>query len=169
MAGCADGKLRMYDLRRQQCIASWASNFSGEIGSVLMSVDETSCYSLSTDGKMECWSLTQTGRRLWEFPLNADEKLGPFYDSEKGRLMQPKMKNRTNLAALDNDGHHMLIGSNTGGTIYTINEQGLERIMELKGHKAPVVAVDWSVAMNCGTCATGSLDGRVKISTLLSP
>jgi WD40 repeat protein len=54
-------------------------------------------------------------------------------------------------------------------SVFQIKGDGLEKIMELQGHKGPVVAVDWSVAMNCSTCATGSVDGRVKLSTLLSP
>lgn len=45
---------------------------------------------------------------------------------------------------------------------------GLESVLSLGGHKAPVVTVDWCTAMDCGTCLTASMDGKIKLSTLLA-
>ena len=45
--------------------------------------------------------------------------------------------------------------------------RGLVKVMDLGGHKTPVVGVDWSTAIDCRMCITGSMDGKVRISTLL--
>lgn len=44
----------------------------------------------------------------------------------------------------------------------------LESVLSLGGHKAPVVTVDWCSAVDCGTCLTASMDGKIKLSTLLA-
>ena len=45
---------------------------------------------------------------------------------------------------------------------------GLIRTMSVGGHKAPVVSVDWSTSIDCRMCLTGSMDGKVQVSTLLA-
>ncbi|XP_048642865.1 WD repeat-containing protein 91 isoform X3 [Marmota marmota marmota] len=60
--------------------------------------------------------------------------------------------------------------------VYSIGEDGklggdekvLESCLSLGGHRAPVVTVDWSTAMDCGTCLTASMDGKIKLTTLLA-
>lgn len=44
----------------------------------------------------------------------------------------------------------------------------MDSLMYLGGHKAPVVTVDWCSAVDCGTCLTASMDGKIKLSTLLA-
>lgn len=48
------------------------------------------------------------------------------------------------------------------------DEKVLESCLSLGGHRAPVVTVDWSTAMDCGTCLTASMDGKIKLTTLLA-
>lgn len=48
------------------------------------------------------------------------------------------------------------------------DEKVLETCLSLGGHRAPVVTVDWSTAMDCGTCLTASMDGKIKLTTLLA-
>uniref|UniRef100_A0A3B5LI55 WD repeat-containing protein 91 n=1 Tax=Xiphophorus couchianus TaxID=32473 RepID=A0A3B5LI55_9TELE len=50
----------------------------------------------------------------------------------------------------------------------TNGEPALDRVLSLGGHKAPVVTVDWCSAVDCGTCLTASMDGKIKLSTLLA-
>lgn len=50
----------------------------------------------------------------------------------------------------------------------TNGEPALESVLSLGGHKAPVVTVDWCSAVDCGTCLTASMDGKIKLSTLLA-
>ena len=47
-------------------------------------------------------------------------------------------------------------------------ELGLERTLNLEGHKAPVICVDWSTSVHYKLCLTASVDGRVRVSTLLT-
>lgn len=48
------------------------------------------------------------------------------------------------------------------------DEKVLESCLSLGGHRAPVVTVDWSTAMDCGTCLTASMDGKIRLTTLLA-
>ena len=50
----------------------------------------------------------------------------------------------------------------------TNGEPALDSVLSLGGHKAPVVTVDWCSAVDCGTCLTASMDGKIKLSTLLA-
>ena len=45
---------------------------------------------------------------------------------------------------------------------------GTECVMLLGGHKTPVVSVDWSASADTMTCLTASMDGKVRVSTLLA-
>lgn len=47
-------------------------------------------------------------------------------------------------------------------------ERGLERVLNLEGHKSPVICVDWSTSVHYKLCLTASVDGRVRLSTLLT-
>ena len=42
------------------------------------------------------------------------------------------------------------------------------KILELGGHKG-TLCCDWSTANQSGTCITGGAEGKVRVSTLLSP
>ena len=96
---------------------------------------------------------------------------------------------RGNLFAFDADGQYVLTCGSTHGLVYKVRtctclltvvtslysigssvqlENGmLSTTMTLGGHQAAVVSVDWSTAMHCGTCLTGSLDGTVRVTTIL--
>jgi len=51
-----------------------------------------------------------------------------------------------------------------------IRGSGLNRMLELGGHRTPTLAVDWAIANQCATCVTASSgDGKIKVSTLLTP
>ncbi|CAG0878625.1 unnamed protein product [Darwinula stevensoni] len=168
-AGSGDGRVRIFDLRQSECIASWVAHI-GELFCMQIAHDETSLYTLGSDGKFQSWSLTQTSRKLWETALH-EKATGPFMiqpTGQGGRLIQHHPYG--SLFALDGDGKNVLTASSDGGVIYKIcnSSQTLERILVLGGHKASVTTVDWSVAMNCGTCLTGGLDGKIRVSTLLT-
>ncbi|XP_022097749.1 WD repeat-containing protein 91-like isoform X2 [Acanthaster planci] len=47
-------------------------------------------------------------------------------------------------------------------------EHGMARLLTILGHRTPVVSVDWCTSVNTGMCLTGSMDGRVQVTTLLS-
>ncbi|KAG7262443.1 hypothetical protein CRUP_000306 [Coryphaenoides rupestris] len=84
---------------------------------------------------------------------------------EDGKVQVP----RGRLFAFDSEGRHVLTCSAHGGLIYKLtNGEGGGGALEeqaslsLGGHRSPVVTLDWSSALDCGTCLTASMDGRVR-------
>lgn len=163
LAGAVDGRIRLFDMRCHECIATWQGH-QGSAHSVQFSFDETSCYSLGEDGKFIQWNVNKTGKKMSSTQLH-DGAAGPFTLGKGGAVQFPVGK----LFASDAEGRHTLTCSPTGGLIYMISqEEGLKPVMSLGGHQTMVVTVDWSTAMDCGTCITASLDGEILISTLLA-
>nr|XP_006813463.1 PREDICTED: WD repeat-containing protein 91-like [Saccoglossus kowalevskii] len=166
VTGGSDGAVRLYDMHRYDCIMSWKAH-NGPVYSVQFSPDENSVYSMGADGKFINWSIHDTGRRLLRDLSVHDGATGPFIVSGYSGYRQvhtPKGK----LFAFDVEGCHVLTCASNGGVIYKLSDIGLSRTLTLLGHRAPVVSVDWSSAMNCGMCLTGSMDGRIRVTTILS-
>ena len=77
--GATDGKIRIFDLRRRDCISSWtaasssssdgsssAATSSSAVTTLHPSHDDTSVYTMTEDGVVSHWSLVQTGQKLSE-------------------------------------------------------------------------------------------------------
>ncbi|CAH1783824.1 unnamed protein product [Owenia fusiformis] len=164
LTGGADGKIRLFDVTKCECIADWEAH-EGEVYSVQFSSDENSCYSMGNDGKFIEWSMNITGRKVEELNIHPGAT-GPFELPAYGGYKQvqtPKGK----LFAFDSEGQYVLTCQQNGGLIYKMEGKQLSRSLSLGGHKAPVVCVDWASAIDCRTCLTGSMDGKVRASTLL--
>ncbi len=78
----SDGKVRIFDLRKRDCISSWslkaaASEKTSSILTLQMSSDETSIYALSSDGQFSAWSFIQTSQKMFEVQLN-----DPYFSSD---------------------------------------------------------------------------------------
>ena len=78
----SDGKVRIFDLRKRDCISSWslkaaASEMTSSILTLQMSSDETSIYALSSDGQFSAWSFIQTSQKMFEVQLN-----DPYFSSD---------------------------------------------------------------------------------------
>lgn len=59
VAGCSDGIVRIFDLRRSDCIDSWTAH-QGETLTIQLTADFTACYSLGSDGKAsDCSTASQ--------------------------------------------------------------------------------------------------------------
>lgn len=111
------------------------------------------------------WNIHRCGVKQSEYSLSQDA-VGPFVLSGYSGYKQVQVP-RGRLFAFDSEGQHVLTCSSSGGVIYRA-DAGLESVLSLGGHKAPVVTVDWCSAMDCGTCLTASMDGKIKLSTLLA-
>jgi hypothetical protein len=166
LTGAADGLLRLYDITSNKCIGQWGDS-NTEVYTVSFSADETSCYSIGSDGKLSQWSIHKTGTKMADYQLHSGA-CGPFISIGAGGLKQAHCP-RGKLFAIDSEGHHMLTCSAQGGLIYKLsNSVGgtLSPVLNLREHRAPAVTVDWSASVH--SCLTGALDGRICVSTLLT-
>ncbi|KAM3599742.1 uncharacterized protein V6R79_010652 [Siganus canaliculatus] len=167
VTGAADGVIRLFDMQRYESAMSWRAH-DGEVYSVEFSYDENTVFSIGEDGKFIQWNIHRCGVKQSEQVLPQDAT-GPFVLSGYSGYKQVQVP-RGRLFAFDSEGQHVLTCSSTGGLIYrlTKGEPALESVLPLGGHKAPVVTVDWCSAVDCGTCLTASMDGKIKLSTLLA-
>ncbi|XP_039606355.1 WD repeat-containing protein 91 isoform X2 [Polypterus senegalus] len=167
VTGAADGIIRLFDMQRYESVMSWKAH-EGEVYSVEFSYDENTVFSIGEDGKFIQWNIHRSGVKQSEYVLPSDAT-GPFILSGYSGYKQVQVP-RGRLFAFDSEGNYVLTCSSNGGVIYKFSEEekGLENIMALGGHKAPVVTVDWCTALDCGTCLTASMDGKIKLSTLLA-
>ncbi|GAA6227187.1 WD repeat-containing protein 91 isoform X1 [Lates japonicus] len=167
VTGAADGVIRLFDMQRYESAMSWRAH-DGEVYSVEFSYDENTVFSIGEDGKFIQWNIHRCGVKQSEQVLPQDAT-GPFVLSGYSGYKQVQVP-RGRLFAFDSEGQHVLTCSNSGGLIYRLSngERALESVLSLSGHKAPVVTVDWCSAVDCGTCLTASMDGKIKLSTLLA-
>ncbi|CAI9563155.1 unnamed protein product [Staurois parvus] len=167
VTGAADGVIRLFDMQQHQCAMSWKAH-KGEVYSVDFSYDENAVYSIGEDGKFIQWNIHKSGQKVSEYSLPSDAT-GPFMLSGYSGYKQVQFP-RGRLFAFDSEGRYMLTCSSNGGVIYKLNSDGstLENCLSLGGHRAPVVTVDWSTAVECGTCLTASMDGKIRLTTLLA-
>ncbi|XP_018886235.1 WD repeat-containing protein 91 isoform X3 [Gorilla gorilla gorilla] len=181
VTGAADGVIRLFepwpgcewrcliasDMQQHECAMSWRAHY-GEVYSVEFSYDENTVYSIGEDGKFIQWNIHKSGLKVSDYSLPSDAT-GPFVLSGYSGYKQVQVP-RGRLFAFDSEGNYMLTCSATGGVIYKLggDEKVLESCLSLGGHRAPVVTVDWSTAMDCGTCLTASMDGKIKLTTLLA-
>uniref|UniRef100_A0A8C1SPY0 WD repeat-containing protein 91 n=1 Tax=Cyprinus carpio TaxID=7962 RepID=A0A8C1SPY0_CYPCA len=139
VTGAADGMIRLFDMQRYECALSWKAH-DGEVYSVEFSYDENTVFSIGEDGKFVQWNIHRSGVKESEYLLSQDA-VGPFVLSGYSGYKQVQLNKAY---------------------------AGLESVLCLGGHKAPVVTVDWCSAMDCGICLTASMDGKIKLSTLLA-
>ncbi|XP_071392461.1 WD repeat-containing protein 91 [Centroberyx affinis] len=167
VTGAADGVIRLFDMQRYESAMSWRAH-EGEVYSVEFSYDENTVFSIGEDGKFIQWNIHRCGVKQSEQVLPQDAT-GPFILSGYSGYKQVQVP-RGRLFAFDSEGQHVLTCSSNGGLIYrlTNGEPALDSVLSLGGHKAPVVTVDWCSAVDCGTCLTASMDGKIKLSTLLA-
>ncbi|XP_062867318.1 WD repeat-containing protein 91 [Trichomycterus rosablanca] len=167
VTGAADGIIRLLDMQKYESVMSWKAH-DGEVYSVEFSYDENTVFSIGEDGKFIQWNIHRSGVKQSEYLLSQDA-VGPFVLSGYSGYKQVQVP-RGRLFAFDSEGQHVLTCSSNGGVIYRLNkgDTGMDSLMSLGGHKAPVVTVDWCSAVDCGTCLTASMDGKIKLSTLLA-
>ncbi|XP_005100741.1 WD repeat-containing protein 91 [Aplysia californica] len=153
--GGADGWVRLYDANQQKAVKKWQAH-EGPIHSVQFHASG-SVYSMAADGKLSEWSMARPGQLLNSLKVGQRNLTLVSPGSTRGRLF-----------ALDVEGQHLLTYSGRRGAIYKgSGSSALQCIMELKNHMSPVITVDWSPSQDTRVCLTSSVDGKIKISTLL--
>lgn len=156
LCGTTGGTICLYDVRTYECITSWVSH-EGEVFSLQFSDDEATCFSMGAEGKLHQWNVYMTGQKVAEFPLHPD-CMGPAGFRPIGKLF-----------SLGADSEHILTCGLHSGIVYKMEENGgFTNALTVGAHEDHVVTVDWSLAGDCSTCVTGSINGTICVATLFS-
>jgi len=152
IAGCSDGTLRMLDIRNEEWLESWEAH-SGQVIGLQVTQDHTRCYSFGSDHKLVRHNLAKCGSFEWS---------GSIADCFSCHGNQAFSLHQSGKHVLTTCGHN-------GAKIYQVSGDGLKPMLDLQGHRSPLVACDWTTANQCATCLSASTDGKIKISTILTP
>ncbi|KAK4836774.1 hypothetical protein QYF36_000063 [Acer negundo] len=149
-ASAVDGMIHMFDMSAGLQITGWPAHDSA-ISSILFGPDETSIFSLGSDGKILEWSLQNQGRILWS------RNCSRFRDPETSKQCRHEM-------ALDANGRKLLVtSSSVRAPIYQVrgNTNGLKTLP----HSAAITTVDWHPTLP--VFLTGSADNSVRVTSIL--
>ncbi|KAL2605737.1 hypothetical protein GLYMA_09G181880v4 [Glycine max] len=109
-ASAIDGMIHMFDMSAGLQITGWPAHDSS-ISSILFGPDETSIFSLGSDGKIFEWSLQNQGQILWS--RDSSRFCYPLNDSKYCR----------HEMALDANGRRLLVTSSSfRAPIYQVND-----------------------------------------------
>ncbi|XP_054812380.1 uncharacterized protein LOC129313373 isoform X5 [Prosopis cineraria] len=148
-ASAIDGMIHMFDMSCGLQITGWPAHDSS-ISSILFGPDETSIFSLGSDGKIFEWSLQNQGQIMWSRSCN--------------RLRYPgDLKYCRHEMALDGSGRRLLVTSGSvRAPIYEV--QGRQNGWRTLAHAASVTTVDWHPSLPI--FLTGSADNSVRVTSL---
>ncbi|XP_028798765.1 WD repeat-containing protein 91 isoform X2 [Neltuma alba] len=148
-ASATDGMIHMFDMSCGLQITGWPAHDSS-ISSILFGPDETSIFSLGSDGKIFEWSLQNQGQIMWSRNCS--------------RLRYPAdLKYCRHEMALDGSGRRLLVTSGSvRAPIYQV--QGGRSGWRTLAHAASVTAVDWHPILPI--FLTGSADNSVRVTSL---
>ncbi|XP_059462160.1 uncharacterized protein LOC132191164 [Corylus avellana] len=123
-ASATDGMIHMFDMAAGLQITGWPAHDSA-INSILFGPDETSIFSLGSDGKIFEWSLQNQGHVLWS------RNCSRFCDPESSKICRHEM-------ALDANGRRLLV---TSGLVRAPIFQSYKSRLEAM----PVILVVWNI------------------------
>nr|POE80431.1 wd repeat-containing protein 91 like [Quercus suber] len=131
-ASATDGMIHMFDMAAGLQITGWPAHDSA-ISSLLFGPDETSIFSLGSDGKIFEWSLQNQGQVLWS------RNCSRFCDAESSKLCRHEM-------ALDANGRRLLVTSGSArAPIYQV--RGQRNGLRTLPHTAAIAMIDWHLTM----------------------
>uniref|UniRef100_A0A9I9CQC0 WD repeat-containing protein 91 homolog n=1 Tax=Cucumis melo TaxID=3656 RepID=A0A9I9CQC0_CUCME len=148
-AAATDGMIHMFDMSACLQITGWPAHDSA-INSILFGTDETSIFTLGSDGKIFEWSLHNQGQVLWS------RNNSRFCDSESSLSLRHEM-------ALDANGKRLLATSNSvRAPIYQVGGRvgGLKTLP----HTAAITTVDWHPTLP--VFLTGSADHSIRVTSI---
>ncbi|GAV84904.1 WD40 domain-containing protein [Cephalotus follicularis] len=149
-ASATDGMIHMFDMSAGLQITGWPAHDSA-ISSILFGQDETSIFSLGSDGKICEWSLQSQGQVLWS------RNCGRLFDSQTSKHFRHEM-------ALDATGRRLLVTSGSvRAPIYQV--RGHTNGSKTLPHGAAITTVDWHPTLPI--FVTGSADHSVRVTSTL--
>lgn len=157
--GDVAGTITLFDMKTLSVIHSCEAH-KGAVSSVQFSSDEALVLSIGADNEMMAWDVNYIQRQAVKmtFP-NSWSKL----PMQREPTDMPRM-------ALSPDGNHALVSGGCRGLIYEIDGPGktATKVLALPEHKDHLTALDWIASKTSGRCLTGSADGKIHVTTLLS-
>ncbi|GMH08932.1 hypothetical protein Nepgr_010772 [Nepenthes gracilis] len=149
-ASAVDGMIHMFDMSAGLQITGWPAHDSA-ISSILFGPDETSIFSLGSDGKIFEWSLQNQGRVLWS--------------TDCSRFCIPNgEKHYRHEMALDATGKRLLVTSDSvRSPIYQV--RGYSNGLKTLPHSGAITTVDWHPTLPL--FLTGSSDHSVRVTSIL--
>lgn len=149
-ASATDGMIHMFDMSACLQITGWPAHDSA-ISSVLFGPDETSIFSLGSDGKIFEWSLHNQGQVLWSRDCSR------FCYPNSERICRHEI-------ALDSNGRRLLVTSDSvRSPIYQV--QGHMSGLKTLPHTLAITSVDWHPTLPI--FITGSADHSVRVTSIL--
>ncbi|XP_057798590.1 uncharacterized protein LOC131014592 [Salvia miltiorrhiza] len=146
-AAATDGLIHMFDMSAGQQVTGWPAHDCA-ISSILFGPDETSIFSLGTDGNIFEWSLHNQGKVLWS------RNCSRFCNLENSSQWRHQM-------ALDAEGRRLLVTSSSErAPIYQV--RGQMSGMRSLAHRGSITTVDWHP--NLPIFLTGSSDHSVRVT-----
>lgn len=149
-ASAMDGMIHMFDMSAGLQITGWPAHDTA-VSSVLFGPDETSIFSLGSDGKIFEWSLQNQGQVLWS--------------RDCSRCCYPEsLKICRHEIALDCNGRRLLVTSGlVRSPIYQV--QGHMSGLRTLAHSEAITSVDWHPTLPI--FITGSADHSVRVTSIL--
>ncbi|KAJ0967545.1 hypothetical protein J5N97_024462 [Dioscorea zingiberensis] len=148
-ASATDGMIHMFDMSAGLQITGWPAH-DAAVSSVLFGPDETSIFSLGSDGKIFEWSLHNQGQILWTRDCSR------FCYPESTKVCRHE-------AALDFSGRRLLVTSGlVRSPIYQV--QGHMSALRTLPHSAAITTVDWHPTLPI--YLTGSADNSVRVTSI---
>ncbi|KAJ6868248.1 WD repeat-containing protein 91-like isoform X1 [Populus alba x Populus x berolinensis] len=149
-AAATDGMIHIFDMAAGLQITGWPAHDTA-ISSILFGPDETSIFSLGSDGKIFEWSLQNQGHILWS---RNDAR---FCDPGTSKHCRHEM-------ALDANGRKLLVTSGSvRAPIYQV--RGYTNGLKTLPHSAAITTVDWHPTLPI--FLTGSADNSVRVTSIL--
>ncbi|KAJ4956881.1 hypothetical protein NE237_013664 [Protea cynaroides] len=149
-ASATDGMIHMFDMSAGLQITGWPAHDSA-VSSVLFGPDETSIFSLGSDGKIFEWSLHNQGQILWSSDCSR------FFNLQSAEISRHEM-------ALDASGRRLLLTSNSvRSPIYQVQGHHRSGLRTLP-HTAAITTVDWHPTLPI--YLTGSADHSVRVTSI---
>ncbi|KAH7691063.1 WD40-repeat-containing domain-containing protein [Dioscorea alata] len=148
-ASAIDGMIHMFDMSAGLQITGWPAH-DAAVSSVLFGPDETSIFSLGSDGKIFEWSLHNQGQILWSRDCSR------FCYPESTKVCRHEV-------GLDFSGRRLLVTSGlVRSPIYQV--QGHMSALRTLPHSAAITTVDWHPTLPM--FLTGSADHSVRVTSI---
>ncbi|XP_057528026.1 uncharacterized protein LOC130806828 isoform X3 [Amaranthus tricolor] len=149
-AAAVDGMIHMFDMAAGLQITGWPAHDS-PISSLLFGHDETTIFTLGSDGKVFEWSLHKQGQVVWSADCSR------FWNPDSAKHCRHEM-------ALDCTGKRLLVTSDlVRSPMFQVGS--LANGSKSLPHSAAVTTVDWHPTLPI--YLTGSADNSVRVTSIL--